>query len=195
MPILGVPPSSAPLSSTYVPPLPDLNIPLQPFESSLSRLSIANRIKNFDHVFRNLLNKAKGDEEKPSKKHRKVSFSPTAKVILIPSRKEYHDAKIADDVWYTRKELKAFQQEARRERRQMMRYNFYTQNLHTAHSILQQLVHIPVSSNNHSDSTVEECDSTASSPRVTPTAEVLMMMEEMEYSSTTTTTSTTVAMV
>lgn len=163
-PILGL---NASITSAYVPPLPDLNIPLQPLETATTTITLAHRIKKFDHVFRHLV-KTRGDQdEKANKKNRKVSFNPTAKVILIASRQEYHDAKLAELLWYTKKELKSFQQEARREMRQMLRYNFYTQKLHSAHSVLQHLV-LPPSA----------ISSTTSSTCSTPTLEY----EEEEYS-------------
>lgn len=68
-----------------------------------------------------------------TKKERTVTFNPVARVILIPSRQEYHDAELAELLWWTRKELKSFQLEAKREIRQLMRYTMYTRNMYATH--------------------------------------------------------------
>ena len=48
--------------------------------------------------------------QEPSKE-KKVNFGRTVSVILIPKIKEYKQANISHDVWYTRKELNSMKQD------------------------------------------------------------------------------------
>ncbi len=92
--------------------------------------NVASRIVDFDNIFKNLMRlRAQRACAADSKKQRSVSFYPIANVILIPSRQEYHDAELAGILWWTRKELKSFQLEAKRELRQIMGYAMYTRNI------------------------------------------------------------------
>lgn len=47
-----------------------------------------------------------------SKSSRSVSFDSTARVILVPSRKEYKDHGLVPDLWYEEKDYKSFKQSA-----------------------------------------------------------------------------------
>lgn len=120
------------MTSTFVPPSPELNLTLAPPDLSQQVATVAHRIADFDNIFKNLINlraqKAAASAEE-LKKQRTVSFNPVANVILIPSCQEYHDAELAELLWWTRKELKSFQLEAKREIRQLMRYAMYTRSM------------------------------------------------------------------
>jgi hypothetical protein len=111
------------LTSTYVPPQAEVNVTL---DTPCPLKSFVHRIGDFDNLFKGVL-KSRGvlEDVSVSKKNRHVSFFPTAQVILIASRHEYHEEMLGDLLWWTRKELKSFQREARHEMRQLMRYAMY----------------------------------------------------------------------
>jgi hypothetical protein len=62
------------------------------------------------NVFQSLESVACKNQEQ--KRKRRVNFDPIVRMVLIPSREEYKEAKLSSSLWYSRKELSAIEKAA-----------------------------------------------------------------------------------